>query len=422
MTGTPAPPGAGQRSYGLYHPYFHVRDDRWLKAAALYWPRIVRMVPEDYATRDSETVKVLTGELGFVERLSPGASVASVAPRFLELVSGHADALRPRLGVGQEDAARLRHAARPGGPGPGPGPAPGAVHHDQLRPEVVDALVDAGLAVRGRIDLSHEADRRWVVMDERLVAVYTSVPAEDVAAANRLQLTTDRPHAYAVANGWSADRIAEALLDGFGPVGPGTPDPGNPEAAAPERGTELAQRVALLALNLVVPEHLDRVPVQRIVALRRRHEREFLEFGRAVDQAAAELSELAGISDPRILEQYLRDEVESRFALPLKALRRHLQELRLGAATMAVNVRTQLPATLTLAGGAWLAGQPVVAGTTATALGLLTVRQSTRQQKEELLGAAGPASFLLHARGELGERKLLARTLGRMGRIAGTGG
>jgi hypothetical protein len=39
----------------VYYPYIHIRDERWLKvAAALYWPRMVRIVSPDYPTRNSE--------------------------------------------------------------------------------------------------------------------------------------------------------------------------------------------------------------------------------------------------------------------------------------------------------------------------------------------------------------------------------
>ncbi|MHB9862227.1 DUF6236 family protein [Streptomyces sp. YIM S03343] len=287
------------------------------------------------------------------------------------------------------------------------------------------ALRSAAFLVElGRFDLSAETnDQRWVVMDERLVALYTSVLAEDVGAANRLQLTTDQPHAYAVTNGWSANRMAQALLDNpaaepseaTGSAAPGPGGAGGPGGAE----SDVGRRLALLALNLVVPADLGRVPVRKIVELRRRHGQDFLSFGLAVDQAAARLSEIAGISDQELLQQYLRDEVESRFAAPLQDLRGRLKDLQLDAATMAVNVKTEIPATMALAGGAWLAGQPVVAGTTAVALGLLTVRQNTRRQRDALLRSAGPASFLLHAEGKLGERNLLSRALDHMGRIAG---
>ena len=37
MTGSATIPGF--RRHGLYYPYFHVRDERWIKVAALYWPK-----------------------------------------------------------------------------------------------------------------------------------------------------------------------------------------------------------------------------------------------------------------------------------------------------------------------------------------------------------------------------------------------
>jgi hypothetical protein len=57
----------GLLTHGLYYPYFHIRDARWLKAAALYWPKIIRVIPEDYPTvNDTDTMRVLIEELGFV--------------------------------------------------------------------------------------------------------------------------------------------------------------------------------------------------------------------------------------------------------------------------------------------------------------------------------------------------------------------
>jgi hypothetical protein len=42
----------------LYFPYVHIRDDEWLKAAALYWPSVHRLVPHGYAKHDSVTAQV----------------------------------------------------------------------------------------------------------------------------------------------------------------------------------------------------------------------------------------------------------------------------------------------------------------------------------------------------------------------------
>jgi hypothetical protein len=50
--------GSGTRltQLAIYYPYIHFRDPRWLKAAALYWPRMVRIVHPDYPTRNSRWV------------------------------------------------------------------------------------------------------------------------------------------------------------------------------------------------------------------------------------------------------------------------------------------------------------------------------------------------------------------------------
>src|SRR5690348_13393453 len=40
---------------GLYFPFIHIRDDKWLKAAALYWPSVRRLVPAGYIKHDSST-------------------------------------------------------------------------------------------------------------------------------------------------------------------------------------------------------------------------------------------------------------------------------------------------------------------------------------------------------------------------------
>jgi hypothetical protein len=50
----------------VYYPYIHIRDGRWLKVAALYWPNTVRIVGPDYPVRNSSLVDILIDELRFV--------------------------------------------------------------------------------------------------------------------------------------------------------------------------------------------------------------------------------------------------------------------------------------------------------------------------------------------------------------------
>ncbi|MFF3413685.1 DUF6236 family protein [Streptomyces sp. NPDC002698] len=391
---------------GLYYPYFHVRDERWLKISALYWPAIVRIVPEDYAVRDSRTVRVLTDQAGFIENAGPTTAVDAIAPRFLELLAGHEGALRAGLRVQQRDMAAFDHTVSGTSAAAPHRPRLAALHESQVRPDLTRALVEAGLAVRGRLTLSHEVDARWLVLRERFVSLYMSCLAEEFGSANHLELTTDQPHAFALANGWSADLLAGYLLR-------------TPTQPAAQAGSSLAERIGILALGLVVPADIDRVSAEQIVRLRRRHGREFLAFRQAVSQAAAELASLADIPDGRTLDAYLRNEVNDRFAVPLDELRQCLAGMNLGAAMTAVNVKTQLPSSVTLAGGAWIAGQPLVAGAVAAGFGLLAIGHTSRQERSTALAAAGPAGYLLHTGNALSQRRLLSRTLRRMTGIAG---
>jgi hypothetical protein len=47
---------------GLYYPYVHFHDKTWLKVAALYWPKIARIVPDGYPVQDDPVTQALINE------------------------------------------------------------------------------------------------------------------------------------------------------------------------------------------------------------------------------------------------------------------------------------------------------------------------------------------------------------------------
>src|ERR1019366_1567367 len=143
---------------------------------------------------------------------------------------------------------------------------------------------------------------------------------------------------------------------------------------------ELAEVLGFLALNLIVPDNLEDIPIRKIIEIRKRYGEEFLAFGVAVNQAAADLANLTDIRDQPALDRYLKDEVANRFIQPMNDLRRQLRSLKLDAMTMAINVKTELPLGAGVVGGAVLAGRPLIAGTSAAALGLLAMRRGLREQ------------------------------------------
>ena len=428
--------------------------------AALYWPKIVRIVPEQYQTRDSYTIDALAGD--FIVRQPPGQSVKAVEPRFAELISNHADELRARFHVESPPGRVVMGGGATKGPGPEwalttaelteaerPPRDPQyewdyrygrwltGVHVTEVTPKLRDMLVKAGLALPGyrgskvadmppipnSIDsrsiypgrrhsfwakqIPERDFRDWLLMHPALVGVYTSVLAEDFALANMLQPTTDQDSAYAVTNNWTADRIAAALLENS--VQPASLAPG-----------ELSETLGFLALELVVPADLDRVSVSQIIDIRERYSAEFFAFGQAVDQAAAKLAELPAIRDQSMLEDYLHQAIKVEFAQPLAQLRKTMRQLTGDAATMSINVKTQLPASATLAGGVWLSGHPLLAGTSAIAIGLMAIHRGIRQKREDALNSTPATSYLLHTQTQLQPKNLLDRTFRQLARIVGT--
>ena len=93
-------------------------EDRWLKVAALYWPKMVRIVPDGYQTRDSYAVRALSGD--FIVRQPPGHSVEAIAPRFADVVTYYADELRVRFHVARPPGGIMLGSSGWVGPGRNP--------------------------------------------------------------------------------------------------------------------------------------------------------------------------------------------------------------------------------------------------------------------------------------------------------------
>jgi hypothetical protein len=198
----------------VYYPYIHFRDERWLKIAALYWPGMIRIVHPDYPTRDSELVKILKSELGFVTEDPPTSAARAIASSFAELVkslgprermvwqippeaanSEPSDLDLPRPPWSLEDvsescAPRWEHY----------GPREwwrsnglAGVHSSEVEQSLARSLIDAELAVPARGE--------WLAMHPELAWVYKCRLTEEYATRNRLFPATDQLSAHAVIDG-----------------------------------------------------------------------------------------------------------------------------------------------------------------------------------------------------------------------------
>src|SRR5437867_153431 len=119
---------------GLYYPNIAFPSDSWIKLAALYWNKLGRIVPPGYQLHDSYTVQRLEGELGFIENFKPsGNDTFEVGELFLQMLYQRGQQLIRYYSVLSRDSD-LEY-----------------VYSDaKMAYALTDALLNAGLAVRGR--------------------------------------------------------------------------------------------------------------------------------------------------------------------------------------------------------------------------------------------------------------------------------
>jgi len=249
-------------SIAFYYPYIHVRDDTWLKYAAMYWPKITRLVPQGYSTADSPTAVefVRAGVLAQLPRVS---SAGGIHNRFFPTVLSRAKEFRARYGVARRGTWAVRHFAASAGPGTDPRLT--YLHYDKLQPLVIDRLVVNGLGAR------HGGS--WIGMHPDLASVYMCLLADHLARHESLHPLTDQllPHGALLEQ--SADRIAEVLL------------------GVPPRSSryDATQSFVTAAVDTVVPEGLAHVPVEKVLELRETFPKDFHRFRAHVGDRFTEL-------------------------------------------------------------------------------------------------------------------------------------
>jgi hypothetical protein len=402
--------------YGLYYPFINFRDDQWLKIAALYWPKIARIVPAGYATRDSETTRALIGELGFVINLEPDPVRADVSKSFSSWLDGvspsqierwrisHDDARAGGVYMEPPDADRImvpQLLADEDLPATTPNvdfsatrmllrsevQAFAGVHESELEHDLQDRLRDERLAVASRVG--------WLAMHPELAWLYKCHLTSELAARNLLTPATDQLPAHALTTGLRVDLKASET-----------------------KRLDITTSFGLLAIDAVVPHDLRAVPIKKIIEVRHRFGRQFDMWRREVDKIGAALaSQLQDIDSPTILNSYLDDAVRSYSNYAVDDLRRGLADTGLESAMTAMNIKFQLPAGLAVAG---LGAAPPIAAGVGIAAGVVNLRHQTRKKAQARMTV--PASYLLSMRETLADTTFLEKIAAAIRRTAGLRG
>jgi len=305
---------------GLYYPYIHIRDDNWLKYAALYWRNMARLKPHGYPARDSWAAEPLLDE--WLIDITPDRAASPVSELFLRLTADNAADLRQRYGPVEEE--RRWFFSRPGAPSHARmNPRLGYVHVSKMSYRLVDAIVDAGLGTVAR-----DLDGEWLGVHPELANVYMCAVAEEIAAKEHLHPVTDQVLPYAASAGWSVDRLAEVLL--------------GKRYAAPAPLGDPVGRFVVAAFETVVPANLDAVSFERIMEVRQRYRRELNAFRQYVTLQVEGLTRLSEVSDVNLYRAHLEHEVEQAVSDRLDDLRDRLSDLGIEPSTALAAVKVPL--------------------------------------------------------------------------------
>jgi|GEM_PF-4995954 hypothetical protein len=366
----------------LYYPWTRVRDESWLKAAALHWPRLAVMKPVDYTGRESPTARTLREELGFLIEADPALRAAHLGSDFLTLIGREADALVARYGWLTDfphelndvlnDQCLVEH--------PVDSDRVDWVHRGKLPGELLDCLVETRLGVPS-------ADGSWVALHPRLAAVYLTALAERVARANALTPVTDQPRHHGMASGWTLETLTRVLL---------AEDPGPLRPAA----ADVSALYAAVAVETVVPGGLDSVPVERIVAARRALSEEFDAFRRHLDALNDRFAEVAqAAEDPGVVRERVGLLVEQDFGPATAELERGLRLLGLEPVRAVLGL-TSLALPVAVEWAPEVVGLPVAVGSAGMVAATL-ISSSARAREQARQRRRSAAGYLLGLRTEL---------------------
>ena len=412
---------------GLYYPFIEIREESWIKVAALYWPAMARICPKDYSATDSDTIRELSEGLDFLISVRPDAAIAPTVEVFKDVINEHGERLRSLYGI-TSDELRNEPGRRNWNPPHDIGthiPARwhsldfprnihnpllpltsrdaqqckiSALHEGSMNDELIDIMVQRGLAVHS------PSTSPWVAMHPDIAWLYKCVMARILGSQNQLVPVTDQTAAYSALYPWGADKVAEALLD----------DP-------PAGVYDLSEILGLMAVFLVVPANIDQVPARKVVIIRQRYAAELDAFRDEVASMSRELSDqLSMISDPAVFEAYLKQAVRRRFEQPLKDLKKAMRSLGVETAYATVGTKFELPAAAAAASGALVGGYPWLAGAGALAFGLLSLRHNAARARENELQPSN-ATYLLRVERELAPKSLVGRIASSITKTAGLG-
>lgn len=323
----------------LYYPHIAFKDPNHIKAMALYYDNIYRIVPSDIQPDDPEELKALLEEGHVGKKINPEKYAKAASEHFLEKTDyWNAAALQEE----KENEQTTR-----------------------LHLQKIDGYVRELFHIMG-----YKTEKDWMNVPTTLASNFMLYLANEIASKNKLSLATGDWGAWTGTTYFSVDgRIDETMP---APIG---------------NDNELG--LFSLILNELTPINISEIPSSEIVAFRQKRKDEIALFRNSVEDLR---KELMNIDSNEIREDIIREKINT--------LDKAQKDYRASADIL--NVRewvgtffTNIPASIQLS--QLFSIHPIssaILAATGIAIGAIVSIKNTREEMEKLK-KNNPASFLI---------------------------
>jgi len=359
--------GARGSGHALYYPYLQFGDESWVKTAALYYEGLTRIVPQDYETNDSETVRRLIDGCEFVRDHDPGYEADEIEDHFKRLSEEYLS--------DEEFSIPLMEGIRKH--------FPSGTRFNLLKDKLSLAITKY-LDAKGDAYLFCNDNIFWVSVDAPIGALYMTCLANKISEKTGIPIVTDTPAYQPLIQGLQQDYYA-----------PHTSDRG--------------QAVASMVIETVVPKGIESVSVDQILDFRDDYRLERVRFYEAIEEIARDAPI---INDSEALNDYVKQKatiVEAN----TRDLKQSLEEVNIDTANKLLAISTpalaqQLAPALVqqLALLVPQAAPIITAGLLCVGYGICRKHRARYKIKRQV-----PWSYVLYLERDLNKRGLLQKML-----------
>lgn len=267
----------------VYYPSINLPRSDWLQLSLLYWERLLRVVPTEYAKPVPREIEELEAA-DLVRRWTPAPALHDASACFLAALAEHQEELislyRLSTGSAWQGASNGLWQDDPGHT---------YIHAGKLTPELGKELVRQKLAIWDPTG--------WIGVHPRLGRTYMAVLVEQIGRESGANPVTDDPFAHVLGGSeWTSDRVAAVLS---GPL-----FPSRDSASAPQ----IEAALALISIQAAVP--VRPLTTSEIIEIRAQLGEELWRFRELLETMAHEAAFEA--MRPDALRMHLEDLYEVR--------------------------------------------------------------------------------------------------------------